>query len=147
MSAFIRVRTSQGAGVRWQVLYRMGGRSTPIRSAGTFASADEAARVRDIVSLEIAGCALPTNARVDDPLVYIAELGSLLKIGISIDPARRCRDLHARLLHTEPGGLKRERELHRRFAHLRRDGEFFSPGSRGEIRRYIKLAQRQKEAA
>lgn len=141
MNCFVRARSSVRRGVRFQVLYRTHPRA-PIRSAGTFASASEAERVRDQVTAKIAACEPPPPPpeALSETLVYIAEIGGLLKIGISIDPAQRCRDLHAQLLHVERGGRVRERHLHAKFAHLRVDGEFFRPGERGEIRRYIRQA-------
>lgn len=43
----------------------------------------------------------------------------LYKIGISANPWYRARECHAELLWCEPGGRRRERELHREFGHLR----------------------------
>lgn len=58
-----------------------------------------------------------------------------IKIGWSVDPDRRLRDLrvaHAtrsrlRLLAAIPGHRKLERELHERFAPCRGEGEWFAP--------------------
>lgn len=146
MTVFIRARSSH-KGIRWQVIYRTGGRKSPLRSAGTYATRAEAERAGEAVSLSIAGLqpVRESPRRRRDRKVYIAELGGLLKIGHSVDPDKRCRNLNATLLHVEDGGLQRERELHARFAHLRVRGEFFRPGARGEIRRYI--SRRQREAA
>lgn len=58
-------------------------------------------------------------------IVYFAELGGLIKIGISDDPERRARHLNAVLLGTCPGSRKIERELHDEFADLRERGEWF----------------------
>jgi hypothetical protein len=146
MSAHVRRRMTK-SGLRFQVRYRTGGRSTPLLSAGTFLTLAEAEHIREKVSLEIARVRAPQPQRQRERLVYIAELGRLLKIGVSIDPERRCRVLQAELLHVETGGFARERELHARFAHLRVRGEFFKPGSSGEIRRYIRAASRRMEAA
>jgi len=146
-SAFV-VRRITRSGVRYKVNYRLGGREAKVLGAGTFANEDEAIARRDWVRAKIADGSIdqrkayhnPPSAK--DKVVYIAELGGLLKIGVSVNPVARCRNLHAVLLHTELGGPRRERELHRRFAHLRVRGEFFKPGPRGEIRRYIKAPER-----
>lgn len=145
-STWIRTRPSARDGVRFNVLYRDGGRESPIRSAGTFSTASEAENVRQSLALALAGAAARPQPNGSTSKVYIAALGGLFKIGISTDPERRCRDLNAELLHTEDGGLSRERELHRRFSHLRVQGEWFAAG-RGEIRRYIRVSATRSVAA
>jgi len=55
-----------------------------------------------------------------------------IKIGRTIDPARRLCDLQIgspvglKLLHAEPGGEEAERVLHAKFATTRANGEWFS---------------------
>lgn len=68
-----------------------------------------------------------------ESVVYYAELGSLIKIGTSVDAPRRMRELalpdHA-LKATEPGGLGLESERHEQFAEYHAHGEWFHPGPR-----------------
>lgn len=73
--------------------------------------------------------------------VYFAqrEHGDLIKIGFSQNPQKRCEDLKARLLATEPGGRAREHRLHLQFAWHRREGEWFEPAD--ELIRYIRRLQ------
>lgn len=66
------------------------------------------------------------------PLVYFARRERLIKIGTTTNLPQRMTSLHAQDLATEPGDLVRERQLHRRFEHLRASGrsrEWFHPGS------------------
>ena len=142
---YIRPRRTRDGTLRFQLNYRVGGRDTPLLSAGTFASLADAERAMDMVASQLAAAVKPRNQTRRDAMVYIAEIGGLLKIGISINPERRCASLHARLLHTEPGGREREREIHHEFRHLRVRGEFFRPGRGGEIRRYIRRAKKIAE--
>ena len=64
-------------------------------------------------------------------LVYFIQSVETVKIGISVSPKDRLKEMsvsnHAdlRLLATIPGGRKRERELHRRFAQYHIRGEWF----------------------
>jgi len=58
---------------------------------------------------------------------YIGARGGFLKIGTSTMTNRRARQLGLKLLHTEPGGRERERQLHHRFRHARIDREWFMP--------------------
>lgn len=71
--------------------------------------------------------------------------GREIKIGRAVDPYRRLSTLSTgspgatELIGILPGGADLERELHKRFAHLRLQGEWFSPGDDllefiGEIR-------------
>lgn len=68
-------------------------------------------------------------------LVYLiaADISGLIKIGSAVDPQARLRTLQTgspeplRLIDTRPGGEAHERELHRRFSHLRAHGEWFHP--------------------
>jgi Meiotically Up-regulated Gene 113 (MUG113) protein len=48
--------------------------------------------------------------------VYFAQLGDLIKIGISIDPERRARELNAILLGAFPGSVEVEKKVQREFA-------------------------------
>lgn len=73
------------------------------------------------------------------PFVYYIQCGSFLKIGHSIDPETRCEQLrrggkaqrpslwvgNPQLIAYLPGNVRRERELHQQFAHLRDQGEWF----------------------
>lgn len=59
--------------------------------------------------------------------VYIGTRGSFIKIGSSMSPTRRAKELGLRILHIEAGGLVREHELHRRFWRSRLDREWFLP--------------------
>lgn len=43
----------------------------------------------------------------------------LHKIGVAWQPSKRARTCHAELLWVEEGGVRRERELHSLFGHLR----------------------------
>lgn len=56
-------------------------------------------------------------------LVYFIQDRKRVKIGHSVHPKYRMKDLTTHstlaLLATEPGGAKREAELHKQFAHLR----------------------------
>lgn len=73
------------------------------------------------LTLDLPGIGAPTK------WVYIGTRGSFIKIGSSTDPRRRAKELGLRLLHTEPGGLVRERALQRRFWRYRLDREWFLP--------------------
>lgn len=81
--------------------------------------------------------AQPMPARRRDRLVYFiaASARGLIKIGSAVDPAARLRTLSTgspdrlHLLATIPGGEKRERELHARFAADRVRGEWFRPSA------------------
>lgn len=63
--------------------------------------------------------------------VYFARAGDAIKIGVSIDVRARVRGLSTsspvpiELLAAMPGGVDEERALHRRFAYLRMNGEWF----------------------
>lgn len=70
-----------------------------------------------------------------EQVVYFAALGSLVKIGISTDPEKRVASLAAELVATEPGGRKREGELHRRFDAARERMEWFRPTA--DLRCYV----------
>lgn len=114
------------SGVRFIVRYRMGGRGFLLKHAGSFTSMSEAERTRDVIAAKIAGGQWPdTDTKVGQ--VYVARLGGLIKIGVSINPERRCRTLNAELLGVLSGGLPRERELQARFAVYRERGEWFRP--------------------
>jgi len=71
----------------------------------------------------------PASAR----LVYFIEAAgsNLVKIGSAVSPESRVRTLQTgspvqlRLLGSTPGGESHERDLHRRFSHLRSHGEWF----------------------
>lgn len=67
--------------------------------------------------------------------VYFARAGDAVKIGVSRNVRRRvqmlstCSPFPIQLLAVMPGGIQDERALHRRFAHLRMNGEWFRPDS------------------
>lgn len=81
----------------------------------------------------------PTVSAVEDAIaqrdgssVYFAAAGDRIKIGWSRKVANRIAQLQTgnpepvMLLATMPGGVSKERELHRRFAHARLAGEWFT---------------------
>jgi T5orf172 domain len=77
-------------------------------------------------------------------VVYFVQNGGLIKIGKSENLGERIRHMGVpvtAILATEPGGLKRERELHTRFAEYREHGEWFRPGPR--LLAYIAEVQRR----
>lgn len=58
---------------------------------------------------------------------YFLRLGDWVKIGHTRDLRRRRREVpHDELLATIPGGQETERDWHRRFDYLRRQGEWFT---------------------
>jgi hypothetical protein len=58
--------------------------------------------------------------------VYFISFGSFIKIGFSTNLQQRLRALpHDELLATIPGTMRDEKLLHRQFAHLRQQGEWF----------------------
>lgn len=95
----------------------------------------------------------PTEPRQDrrrDATVYMLRCEGFVKIGYSVDPHVRLRQIRSmdgtkypaglncsttELLATECGGIDRERELHQRFAHLRHTGEWFTEAP--ELTEYI----------
>ena len=72
-----------------------------------------------------------SRARRTDGFVYFLDDGDFIKIGWAVDPETRWRDLqtgsarHHQLLGSTPGTLLDERNLHRKFAHLKHRGEWF----------------------
>jgi hypothetical protein len=101
--------------------------------------------------------AVYVRPRLDQGFVYFIGAGRRIKIGQSQNPERRLLHIRggyttktpkglnttrAKLIATEPGGQRRERELHQQFAHLRVAGEWFD--NKDELRHYIEsLAQQQ----
>lgn len=62
--------------------------------------------------------------------VYYALRGGLIKIGTTQNVGARIRALKAdHLMAIEPGSYDIERATHQRFDHLRKQGEWFRPGS------------------
>lgn len=62
------------------------------------------------------------------PVVYFIRCGAMVKIGTTIDVVARIKNLNNPqlvLLATEEGYYKRERQLHRQFAELRIEREWF----------------------
>jgi len=87
--------------------------------------------------------------------VYFIRCQQYVKIGISMNPAARLQQIRrgggshfprlldvetAELIATEPGGLDRERELHKKFHKLRHTGEWFTETPR--LTRYIESLER-----
>jgi hypothetical protein len=73
---------------------------------------------------------LDSYQKVPDPVpswVYFMRRERLIKIGFTVDLRRRAETLNATVLAKTPGGLAEERQMHTRFAHLRRHGEWFEP--------------------
>lgn len=82
---------------------------------------------------------VPTKKVDVRPVYFIhAPRSGLIKIGVSANPQARLRELERNavgedgliLLATEPGGLKRERELHEKFNDERSRGEWFTESPR-----------------
>ena len=73
-----------------------------------------------------------------------------VKIGIADDPNVRLNVLQAmcptelELVTSFPGGLKRERELHKQFADCRLHGEWFDPDD--DLKMFIKAAEEARDA-
>lgn len=82
--------------------------------------------------------------------VYFFRCGNFVKIGFSVSPHMRLRQIQygdgtkfpseidcrlASLIATESGGSAREKELHAKFAHLRHTGEWFTEAP--ELTEYI----------
>jgi site-specific DNA-methyltransferase (adenine-specific) len=70
------------------------------------------------------------EARREAPDVYFIRSGKRVKIGASIDPDDRLRQVRsvnpdAELLAVVPGGFQLERELQKKYAHLLVEGEWF----------------------
>ncbi len=58
--------------------------------------------------------------------VYYVRLGNMVKIGFTTDMTTRMQTIpHEEILHVRPGTMHDERVEHRRWAHLRRTGEWF----------------------
>jgi hypothetical protein len=147
-SVYVSQRPSKASGMRYIVRYRIGGRAGRTVHAGSFSSFVEAERCRHQIELEIARGKLhvdsPPTTRVREEKVYFARLADLIKIGVSIDPERRARELNAELLRVERGGRKRESELHAEFAKQHVSGEWFY--NHPSIERYIAKSPRKRVA-
>lgn len=71
-------------------------------------------------------CTQTTLASASRSIVYYIRRGSLIKIGTTVDPYTRFRDLIPdEILAVEPGGRAQEQMRHRQFQHLRAGGEYF----------------------
>jgi hypothetical protein len=63
--------------------------------------------------------------------IYFIRCGEFIKIGYTTDLSTRMKSLRQAnpspidILHSEPGGIVDERAHHKRFAHLRHQGEWF----------------------
>ena len=107
----------------------------------------KAAMVR---ALEMTGnpSSVHAEGRKARALVYFIQDRKRVKIGYSTNPQSRLRALMThttlKLLATEPGGAKREAELHKKFSHLRTSvgREWFYLKS--EILDYIKSLKTKK---
>lgn len=73
-----------------------------------------------------------SNQRLKNPTcVYFIRSGDLIKIGYTSDLEERKRNLQVsnptiiEVLKTIPGGYPEEQQLHKRFAHLNKTGEWF----------------------
>lgn len=78
---------------------------------------------------EHASSVTPGRARGGVPgYVYFIKRGSLVKIGWSRNPEKRCAQLGGggALLATMPGYMADEKAMHRRFDQLRVEGEWFA---------------------
>jgi hypothetical protein len=76
-----------------------------------------------------------------EQVVYFALFGERIKIGTTTNPARRLANLpYEEILCVIPGDRTTEREMHRRFAAHRIQGEWFHDCQ--EIRAYIAEAKR-----
>lgn len=90
------------------------------------------------------------------PFVYYIQCGSFIKIGTSINPESRVDQLRRggkairpslwvedpRLIAYVPGNVAKERELHRQFASLRDNGEWFLMND--ELIEHVQEAQQQQ---
>jgi hypothetical protein len=132
-SAWVQTRILKDGTLRFSVRYRIGGRDSPVHSAGTFRTIPEAASARDYVGMAIAGCEQPRPSLATHAAgsrqrerVYVAVFGDRLKIGVSVNPEQRCRSFHAdAILGIIPGGRALERELHDEFRSYQISGEWF----------------------
>jgi hypothetical protein len=69
-------------------------------------------------------------------IVYYIRRADLIKIGTTIDPCQRFRDLLPdEILAVEPGGRRQEAWRHQQFGHLRAAGEYFRDAS--ELRMHV----------
>lgn len=86
------------------------------------------------------------------PVIYFVQRDNLVKIGTTINLEKRIKEIDrgssaisgmpvtpVKLLACFPGGREKERQLHRRFAALHVDGEWFQ--LEGDLRRYIARLQ------
>jgi len=91
----------------------------------------------------------PSKRRKRQVLVYFIKDGEKIKIGSSVKPTQRERQLRTHtplpILATCSGGTKRERHLHKRFAHYRVSGtrEWFWKNA--ELLAYIARLKRGKQ--
>lgn len=142
MTCYIRRRTISTGAIRYDVRYRPGGRNTPVKHAGTFRTLEEAnARLSHVRLSAAAGLKHerpPTRTakpnRKPSRIYFIQDASGPIKIGITTGSLQiRLAYLQSgnprkmRLLGSCEGGLDEEKELHKRFAHLRisRRSEWF----------------------
>lgn len=132
-STWVQTRALKDGSLRFIVKYRLGGRGSPVRQAGAFATIPEAQAALEYVGMSIAACEQPRPtlaaraARKREPeRVYVAAFGDRLKIGVSVNPEQRCSSFHAdQILGIIPGGRALERELHAEFRTCQISGEWF----------------------
>lgn len=91
-------------------------------------TADQVIRILSLILEQLeAGKAVPT----EDGQIYFIDGGEHIKIGFTTSLQRRMVQLNTgapsgvKLLHLEPGTLQTEKLLHRHFADLRVNGEWF----------------------
>ena len=83
----------------------------------------------DVEAFEQSGAAIP--GQVGRGFIYFVKAGPFIKIGFATDVDKRAKSLATacpypiEVIHTQLGSIKDESELHRRFAHLRAQGEWF----------------------
>lgn len=121
-----------------------------IRNAKFMARDEQERRLVDAKNREASAISL-ANRQIDNAkTVYFMQSGYMIKIGIATDPEQRLYQLRRgddtivplgvdrkdiRIIATEKGGMDREQELHKEFAHLRLRGEWFAIGT--DLEAYI----------
>ncbi len=99
-------------------------------------------------------CCFPYGAPKPKPeplgQIYFIKSKNLVKIGFSQDLKNRCATLKTmspispQLIYTLKGSVDKEKEIHRRFNHLRHHGEWFRYTD--EIRNYIDSMRESENA-
>jgi hypothetical protein len=134
-TCYIRQRDT-GAGRRFDVKYRVGGRYTPVEHAGTFRTKEEAEIRRAVIARHLAAGIQPRIGQdTGTTWVYFIQSGDNgpIKIGVAGDVGRRLRSMQTgnpetlRLLGKWWATVEDERTLHRQFAYAHLHGEWFKP--------------------